>query len=155
MQDFAALQAEEKKVAQRRLRQSGMLPTIIKPRSLGDLVLSTETATGISPALDNGDEYTFVITISNSAGAKIFANLDISLYIGSVADANELPGGSGVTESDWQVIGPINSWGQTNNKNQVVQIYVRNISAGAGQTIILKTIARFITNNTPGGGSSA
>jgi len=114
-------------------------------RRLDSLIESTGTATG-SISLANGEEITFTITTSSNSNAKVLPVVDLTLYIGSVADANRLPEGSGITESQWQVIGPWSDWGATNNVNHKTKIFIRNISAGT-QTVLIKTISRVIVNS--------
>ena len=114
-------------------------------RRLDGIIVSTGTASG-STTLGNGDQTVFTITTTSGSGAKVNVASDVTLYIGSVAAANQLPGGSAIDESQWQVIGPWNDWGATDNVNVKTLIYVRNISAGS-QSVLLRTISRTIVNS--------
>jgi len=113
-------------------------------RRMEGLVDSSSDGTD-TQTLSNGDWYCWAITISNKAGAKIQTQLDTSLYIGSVAAANQLPGGA-IDASQWQVIGPWPDWGATDNISTVWRVYVRNISAGASKDVLLRIRARAIAN---------
>ena len=112
---------------------------------LDGIIESTGTASG-STTLANGEQVVFTITTSSDTGAKVFVVADVSLYVGSVAVANQLPGGSSIDESQWQIIGPWSDWGATNNVNHKTLVYVRNISAGS-LTVLIRTISRAISNS--------
>lgn len=114
-------------------------------RRLDGITVTTGTASG-SATLANGDQAVYTITTSSDSGAKVNVGADVSLYVGSVAAANQLPGGSGIDESQWQVIGPWNDLQATDSINHKVKVYVRNISAGSS-TVILNTKSRVIVNS--------
>jgi hypothetical protein len=42
-----------------------------------------------------------------------------------------------------------NDWNSTDGKNTKTLIYVRNISAGAAQDVLVRTRSRVIANRTP------
>lgn len=129
----------------RRIDQKGLLPTAIKNRLLGDIVLLSATASS-SATISNGQQATFTITTASISNQRIMNVEDIALYVGSVADANQLPGGSAIDESQWQVIFMGNDWNSTDDNNVVNIVYVRNISAGASKDVLIRAQSRVIVN---------
>lgn len=130
---------------QARIKQQNITPGSIQTRSLGNIILSGSTVTSTT-TLNNNQQVVYTITTSTkNPNAKTFVVPDITIYQGSVANANSIPDGANVTATNYQIIFMGNDWGQTNNINTVTKVYVRNISAGT-QTIILKLISRVITN---------
>ena len=128
----------------KRIGQREMSPAGVKSLKLGEIILERDTESA-SATIGNNVQVLLTHTISQQNNAKIFAVPDISIYLGSVVAANQLPGGSGVDESLWQVIGPWNDWGSTDNRNSKTKLYVRNISAGS-TLVIFEVKARYITN---------
>jgi hypothetical protein len=97
-----------------------------------------------------GAEHLFEIIVATQSQEHLQATIEQSLYVGSVAAANVLPGGSAVTESDWQVIGPIPSLlkadgDETEPYERCFQTYVRNASAGP-LDVILRYRISYIAN---------
>lgn len=129
---------------QKRIRKQDILPGNVDNRALGEVILSVETSTA-SASFGNGDQVLLTHTLTQNQGAKMLASVEVGVYIGSVADANQLPGGSGITESNYQVIGPWFDWADTDGNNVVLKIYVSNISAGT-VTIIFKLSDRYLSN---------
>ncbi len=136
-----------------RIRQKDLLPTSVESGAFGEIILERDTETA-SATIGNNVQILLTHTISQKNNAKMFAIPDISIYIGSVATDNQLPGGSSVDESEWQVIGPWNDWGTTDNQNSKTKIYVRNISAG-DSLVIFKIKSRFLTNKQDATSTSA
>lgn len=114
-------------------------------RRLDVIIDHTETDSATAP-LGNGDQALFIITTSSNSGAKVLVNVDVALYVGSVSDATQLPGGGSVDESQYQVIGPFSDWDDSDGNNNVHKIYVRNISAGS-VNVLLRTASRVIVNS--------
>lgn len=130
---------------QGRIKQQNLIPNAVKGRNLGRVIQETATGTA-SITLSNGQETTFTITTQSiNRGVLLFCIPDITLFVGSVALGNALPGGANVTSSAYQVVFLGNDWGSTDDNNVVTKVFVRNVSAGT-QTIILKTQSRVITN---------
>jgi len=118
-----------------RINQQKIQPSAIRGRHFGGVPLfSTDSATA-SATLANGDDAVLTVdtyTPNSDLNLPNLTNVDISFYAGTVAAANELPGGASVTESNWQVIGPINSWQQTQAQRKTTTLlYIRNISNGS------------------------
>ena len=109
-------------------------------------IVTTTNLVTDSFVLNNGDVVKSVLTTSNPSNVKILAIADITYYVGSVANANAIPVGSGITVSEWQFIPPTNDWGLTNNNNVKTVAALRNISAGT-QTILFRAYVRTITNS--------
>lgn len=122
-------------------------------KAIENIISLTATATG-STTLSNGQGATFVITTTTTSGNRSMVIHDWTLYVGSVADANKLPNGSGVDMTKWIVTPFVNDWGDTDNKNTVAKIYVQNVSAGANQSVLLRVQARLIQNSTTLGGTA-
>jgi len=126
------------------------MPLFLAPdvRQLRQAIEGIVTTTALSTAsgvMNNGDKATITITTTNNAGAKLLGVADIALYVGSVATANIIPYGVSVDMSQWQMVGPFASLHETDGKNLVTQIYLRNISAGT-QTVLVRDKTRAITN---------
>ena len=111
---FSDLTVTEKARAnsqRQRASQRDILPSAIKPRILGDVAASTTATVAATAALNNGDQAVITITITHNREFDILsAETYLSLYQGSVTSANQLPGGSSVDESQWQIIGPFYDW---------------------------------------------
>jgi len=144
MSHFNTLTTIQKIRRNARIGQRAVKPAAIKNISLGEVILERDTDSA-SATIGNNVQILLTHTISQANNAKMFAIPDISIYIGSVSANNQLPGGSAIDESEWQVIGPWNDWGTTDNKNSKTKIYVRNISAGSS-TVLFRVKSRFITN---------
>lgn len=133
--------------ATERTKQQNITPTAIKNRHFGNIIqlgsLITQTAT-----LSNGQQTTFSITTTSQGNSRNLSIPDITLYVGSVATNNRLPGGSNVTASQWQVVFMGNDWLLNDGKNTVTQVFVRNISAGASQTVIMQAKRRSLSPTT-------
>lgn len=138
----------------KRASQMDILPTAVKNRLFGDIIRTipndfTTSLSSTSPTLNNGDQVLFTVTTSSNIGSTMLAIPDLSFYVDSVADANKLPGGSGIDESQWQMIGPWFDWAATDNRNHITKVYIRNISAGA-VVVTARARVRFITNINAG-----
>jgi hypothetical protein len=144
----------KEKITRQRISQRDIIPTGIKTRTLGDIILSkpTDTLGGgeqISWSFNNGEQVLITYTLSTDVNTKLLATLDTSYYQGSVTAANQLPGGSGVDETQFQFIGPFHDWGTTDNKNVKIKTYILNISAG-NVTMNGRSIWRYIANDPTG-----
>ena len=128
----------------RRASQRDLNPSAVKNINLGEVILERDTESA-SATIGNNVQILLTHTISQENNAKILAIPDFSIYIGSVTTATQLPGGSSIDESEWQVIGPWNDWGTTDNRNSKTKLYVRNVSAG-DSLVIFRVKSRFITN---------
>lgn len=153
MNNFKTL--PEFKLAQaNRTNQRAVIPNFAKNRSLGEIIISLPTLLA-STTLSNGDEAIFTISLASATSRdgliRFFSVPDVSLYLGTVADANQIPSISGtVTNSQWTVIGPWNDWGATNNYNVKTKIYIKNVSAGASKVVLLRSKNRYIANAPTG-----
>src|SRR3990167_7536951 len=98
-----------KQIEQRqRISQRDILPTAIKGRSLSGFIFVSDVGTA-STAMGNGDPAYITFTLTQDKEFEIFGENYISTYVRNITTANLLPGGSGVDESQWQVIGPFSS----------------------------------------------
>jgi hypothetical protein len=133
-------------VAGKRIRQADITPTALKKQLLGQLASFTNTATG-TVVMGNGDEVAFEVTVTNDLGFDMLAvEPYVALYIGTVSAANQLPNGSGIDESQWQVVGPFFDFQRVvqDHAQSAFNVYVRNISAGS-VTVIFKTATKFLS----------
>lgn len=136
----------------KRISQRDLLPSAIKNRGLGQKVINTTETQSASATLSNGDQTMVSVTVVADLGATILSDIEITLWHGSVSILNLLPGGSSVDESAWQIIGPRNEWSfsggttEVGNDFVVSRTYIRNISAGASQTLNVRVRAKYITN---------
>lgn len=127
-----------------RVSQRDYLPFSVKTRSLGDVIRRTSQASS-SASLDNSEQVVFEIETVSALGVRVLAIPDITIYAGTVVAANQLPGGTSIDESQWQVIGPWHDLLATDGNASNVIVYVRNISAGT-TTVSLFVKSRLITN---------
>lgn len=147
MSDFKPLLGEEKP----RISQRDVAPEAMKGRNISNFIYVSEDEPGaVVTTLSNGDEVYVRIELNHSDDVPLLALPYITLYVGSVADANELPGGSGIDESQWQVIGPkhpYDTWAERDfprNEESVV-LYIRNISAGASKTVLISSRWKYLS----------
>ena len=136
------------RTAQTRTSQRGLLPGAVKSRNLDSFVFGSieDQATTV---LGNNEQATVSFFISQSREYEEKGDLYVSVYVGSVAAANLLPGGSGVDESQWQVIGPYFDYSEWESAGfpaheDYVTLYIRNISAGS-QTLIINSKWKYIS----------
>jgi len=151
MANFQILSQRPQNAQSVRITQRGIFPTAIKTRNLGNIIISRPSdligdATSYSFTFGNGDQAVITATLETENNTKLLAILDSSLYVGSVTDANQLPTGSAINETQYQIIGPWYDWGSTDNKNVKVKLYVLNISAGT-VTVLGRSIWRYIAND--------
>jgi len=133
-------------IPRERVGQAGLMPAAVKNRNIGQDILLSNSGLG-SAVLNNGGEALFTSTLSTTNNDRVMAVYDITLYLASVAAGNEMPSFGGTVDmSQWQVVGGWNDWGATNNLNVKNRLYVRNISAGAAQTVIYYSQARVLVN---------
>ncbi len=141
-----------------RVSQRDILPSSVKSSGLGDIIKVSETLEA-STSLNNGDDAIFTLLIVNKNDATMIVEPEFSLWETSITNTNLIPGGSNITTSDYQVIGPWNEWAEgavlglsglfdipVPTFVGVSRIYIRNISAGASTTIIARARVRYITN---------
>lgn len=119
---------------------------------LGGQVIVKSATFPVTTTLDSADPVTFQGIFTFTSRTPATARLqnmvvpDWTIYIGSVSNANLLPGGSGTDASQWQIIGPWNDAGSTEGVNYTKsRLYIRNISAGS-QTVIVYVRARLIAS---------
>ena len=135
----------------RRISQRDIFPSAIKPRLLGNIIQRLSVTQSTVTGLNDGDQVLNQILVTNIDNKRLLVTTERATYITSVSNANLLPAGSSVDESQWQVIGPfdaiIKGDGAAIDGNDFAnQLYIRNISAGASQTIIFRGIARYVIN---------
>lgn len=149
---FPELKPPETIPARTRITQDDILPGSLKARLFGNIIVLSSTVSA-SAALNNGDQAVFSLTTSipnATINSRNITQPDITLYHGAVGATTPLPGGSAIDESLWQVIGPWNDFQDTDFFNTVSKIYVRNIAAGAAQTVNFRGRARSIANADAG-----
>jgi len=132
----------------RRISQRDLLPIAVKSRNLANFNFGSEEGSA-QVTLANTEQVIITSSISQDQKYEIFGNNYIAVYIGSIAPENELPGGSAVDESQWQVIGPFFSHSSWNSSGfarylEYSKLYIRNISAGS-QLVIFKNKWRYLS----------
>ncbi len=132
----------------RRSSQRDILPTSVQSRNLDNFIFSSSVVQA-SLTLGNGDDIKIGLSLTQTREYEVFARTYIALYIGSITVDNELPGGSSVTESQWQIIGPkpdYQAWADNNYSvsKEYDHIYIRNISAGS-VTVYIVAKTRYIS----------
>lgn len=125
-----------------------ILPTSVKGRFISNVVFGSESGSA-QTTRGNGEQAVITSTLTQNNKFEILGVHYIEIYIGSVATANQLPGGSSIDESQWQVIGPFyakRNWDNAvNPKHEEISVtYIRNISAG-NQTVIFRNKWRYFS----------
>lgn len=100
-----------------------------------------------SVTLSEGDANTFYMTADSVSGAAMHVIFEWTIWVGSVADQNNFPDGSNVTPSDWLIIPFLNDLANSTMNQVVGKIYVKNVSAGNGQAVILRYQTAVIQNS--------
>lgn len=130
-----------------RITQRDLIPRAVSSRNVGKFITITSLASA-STVLSNGDRAVFTFTQTNTRGDDTLnAEEYISFYVGSVSSANQLPGGSGVTDTQWSVIGPLYNY-QTwagNTYTSKATVSITNISAGASQTVLSRSQVKYFS----------
>lgn len=119
----------------------------------GELVRRSTLSTSTVDSADfgNGDQVINQVAVTNSYNKRLMAIVERAVYVGSVAGANLLPGGSSIDESKYQVIGSnfsvIDTSANTVTDNKLFNhLFIRNISAGAVD-LIIHVHVRYILNS--------
>ena len=107
-----------------RATQREFLTQSIKTRHLGAVVQKSAIGS-YTNSMDAGEDDLITITTIPDYDAPLFTLPDISIYEGSVAEANQIPNGSSVNAEEWDIIGPVNDWFVTDNFNTKTRLYVR------------------------------
>lgn len=147
MKDFNDLIAFENN--RKRVSQRDIEPLAVKSRALSDIAAFTNTSS-VQTTLNNGEQTFISITVASSTKQDIIgAECYVVLYVDSLAGSTQLPGGSSIDESQWQVIGPFYDWNrlQFNDSDRYsmrVSLYVRNISAGAGKILYVRSKTKYL-----------
>jgi len=135
MNDFSNITTPRNSIPARRVSQRALLPSAVKSRNLGNFIFKAAKSTATA-AIANGEQLVLESVLTQNSGYPIFAIPFISMYVGSVAAANQLPGGSSIDESQWQFTqARMNQedWETAGypTDSEYATIYVRNISAGS------------------------
>lgn len=123
-----------------RIKSRDILPTAVKSRNLSEVIFGS-VPDEVQTTLANGEQVVITFSINQNRDYELLGNLYFTIYVGSVAVNNQLPGGSSVNETQWQIIGPYfdyNEWeaaGFPEDKD-FITIYILNISAGSSDLII-------------------
>src|SRR3990172_7520490 len=112
-----------------RVSQRGMLPRVSQLRNL-NIIKKTDTISA-SGTLASGEDTIFSMTTRSKKGIPVFIQEDISLFEGSIAEANLIPNGANIIMSDYQIVGPWREQDSGDGKNIVTKIYIRNTTASA------------------------
>lgn len=148
MAEFSTLTPVQKARANartQRISQRDVEPTAIKPRLTGDIISRVSSISRGVATVPDGMAVTITATLQNINSKRLFAGIDRATYVGSVAVDNELPSGSSITESDYQVIGPYRSLLRTDGLNEKSVLWVGNNSGGE-VTIISDIRSRYLIN---------
>lgn len=131
-----------------RISQRDIIPGAVKGRNVSNIIYGTAEGQ-VQTTLGNNEQVTVNFDITQNDGFEEKGDLYVSIYVGSVAAANLLPGGSGIDESQWQIIGPYFDYAEweaesfAKHKDHVT-LYIRNISAGS-QTLIIKSKWKYLS----------
>jgi hypothetical protein len=97
--------------------------------------------------MSNGSTNTFVMTVTGASQNSVMASFFWTIFIGSEANQNNLPNGNNVTASQWVVTPYVNDWWDSTDYVTIGKVYVENVSAGSGLTVIFKYSAVLIQNS--------
>lgn len=116
----------------------------------GGLIQRSSLSSSTVSSFSNGLQVINQVTITNTEGRRLVAVVERAVYVGSKVNANLLPGGSSIDESQFQVIGNnfavIDSDGTTTEDYELNnQLYIRNISAGT-ITLLIDVRVKYIVN---------
>lgn len=109
-------------------------------QALGLALSSTGTST--ANVADNA-EVSFIMTLSNDFGLRLFGMPAVTLYESSVSADNAIPRGANISDGDYIYAVHID-WGLTDNNNIKIVAWVRN-QTGSAQDILFRGNVRFIT----------
>lgn len=108
------------RLTKRDLQTSSIVSRILQnPIQLGNTSFATLS-------FDPGDEFAITATTTPDFDYVLFGFAEISLYENSIADENQIGVGSNIDESNWQILGPFNDWGTTDNYNLKSNIFIRS-----------------------------
>jgi hypothetical protein len=118
----------------RRIGSRTLLPGAVKARNISETIFGSEKAV-TTTSIGNGNQAVYSISLTQNKGFELLGIPYITLYVGSIADTNTLPGGASIDESQWQIIGPFfdeEEWEDNEfaDHKEFARLYVRNISAG-------------------------
>jgi len=124
-----------------RLKNRNILPTAVKGRNLSDIIFKGERTTATS-SIGTGGQLVLETVLTQNDTYSILAIPFISIYVTSITAANQLPGGSSIDESQWQIIGPRmnqEDWESAlyPRHKEYATVYVRDISAGTVDLIFV------------------
>lgn len=97
--------------------------------------------------LSEGDSNSFFMNIVPTSLEHLHVVFEWTIWIGSVGDQNNFPDGSNVNPSQWIIIPFLNDLVSSGDAQMSGKIYVKNVSAGGGQTVILEYRATVIQNS--------
>lgn len=97
--------------------------------------------------LSNGGSNTFYMTADSTSGAFMHVIFEWTIWVGSVANQNNFPDGSNVDPSQWIIIPFLNDLANSTSNQVVGKVYVKNVSAGGGQVVILQYQTAVIQNS--------
>lgn len=140
MPSFDNLNTKRIELASSKITQRNIRPAAVKSRNLADFVFRSGEASA-STTLGNNDQAVVTFTADQNDSYPILGFPYIAIYVGSVAAANQLPGGSNIDESQWQVIGPFKDFESWDNNlyildKEYAKLYIRNVSAGSSTVYV-------------------
>lgn len=112
--------------------------------SISDLAKITSTSAA-STTLSNGEQAVLTFTLEDNAfpNRVMLAVAHITPFHGSVAGANIIPYGSSVTPTAWLWANRAD-WNSNNNRRSTWVDYIRNVSAGASQSVLWRLNYRYL-----------
>lgn len=128
-----------------RISQRDLLPTAVQNRNFGQII-SFSGVSSASTTLTSAQQVVFTVTTATKNNGTTLCVADLTLYMDTQDASHQIPGGSSVDMSQWQVIFLGNDYRSSDGNNTKTLIYVRNISAGS-HTVTLVTQSRVIQNS--------
>lgn len=134
-------------VTNSRVNQQYIRPQAVKDRNIGPIVTSSHSGLGnadfVTATVPNSSSRNIYFTLTDKQGRVMLAVPDVSVYIGSVTDANQWPT-STVGGGNFPVY-VMNDFGQSDNVNVVTHVVCRN-NTGVDQTIVVACRWRIVVN---------
>lgn len=135
-----------------RVSQRDMLPGSIRQRSLGQIIGITAEDSA-SATISNGERVVVDNTFESTIKADFaLAEPYITVYLTSVSDANQIPGGSAVTDAEWLVYHHFDfqDWSRERHLS-FIQTIVTNVSAGSSKAVVYQSIGKYVSGSQKGG----
>lgn len=132
----------------RRVRRRDIKSTALAQEGMGSISAKGSLIATAVTTLGNGEQSVITGTLSSEKEFDLFGvEPYFAFYVGGISSANQLPGGSGIDESQWQMINVGYNYAAWNKSKYQAKYtyYIRNISAGAGKVIYVVSQWKYLS----------